>query len=260
MLYIPFNLLLRCQTTMLRQFAIVLSTIIMSIYASLGSLYLSSYGYGVLYDYYNINETISIYAPQNKYKHHFENTNKIEHVRLFDRIVYSVHHQGKGLEDIHYYAPNKEALGARNLGKLLTKAEVIHLQDVAALLTLINKFFFIFLALFICLIFNQKKRLQKKYTKDRSILAGVLSVVTTLSIILLLGIFGAKTVFYKLHTYIFPNDHQWFFYYQDSLMSTLMQAPNLFAGIAFFMSMIALLYFFILTHLLQRKVEKDKTQ
>jgi hypothetical protein len=31
---------------------------------------------------------------------------------------------------------------------------------------------------------------------------------------------------------VFPEGHQWFFYYQDSLMSTLMKAPYLFGYIA----------------------------
>jgi len=50
-----------------------------------------------------------------------------------------------------------------------------------------------------------------------------------------------------LHVLIFPADHQWFFYYQDSLMSTLMKAPDLFAGIAVQIVLLALaLYVFIL--------------
>ncbi|MFN2223885.1 MAG: DUF1461 domain-containing protein, partial [Candidatus Promineifilaceae bacterium] len=32
--------------------------------------------------------------------------------------------------------------------------------------------------------------------------------------------------------WICPPGHQWFFYYQDSLMTTMMKAPVLFAGIA----------------------------
>jgi hypothetical protein len=45
-------------------------------------------------------------------------------------------------------------------------------------------------------------------------------------------IIGSKKVFYYLHTWIFPPEHPWFFYYQDSLMTTLMKAPDLFGLIA----------------------------
>ncbi|MFT7095179.1 MAG: hypothetical protein ACJAV3_002995, partial [Alcanivorax sp.] len=31
---------------------------------------------------------------------------------------------------------------------------------------------------------------------------------------------------------LFPAENEWFFYWQDSLMSTLMKAPVLFGGIA----------------------------
>ena len=43
---------------------------------------------------------------------------------------------------------------------------------------------------------------------------------------------GAKQVFYTAHTLIFPAGHQWFFYYEESLMTMLMKAPDLFAAIA----------------------------
>jgi hypothetical protein len=43
---------------------------------------------------------------------------------------------------------------------------------------------------------------------------------------------GPVQVFYVLHELVFPAGHEWFFYYQDSLMSMMMQAPNLFGPIA----------------------------
>jgi hypothetical protein len=52
---------------------------------------------------------------------------------------------------------------------------------------------------------------------------------------------GPTQVFYQFHLWIFPADHQWFFYWQDSLMSTLMKAPVLFGGIAAVIALGALL-------------------
>ena len=43
---------------------------------------------------------------------------------------------------------------------------------------------------------------------------------------------GPRDVFYVFHEWVFPAGHQWFFYYQESLMSTLMKAPDLFGYIA----------------------------
>ena len=48
----------------------------------------------------------------------------------------------------------------------------------------------------------------------------------------LLVIVGPKKLFYAFHIWVFPVEHQWFFYWEQSLMSTLMKAPDLFGGIA----------------------------
>ena len=49
---------------------------------------------------------------------------------------------------------------------------------------------------------------------------------------LMVVVIGAKDVFYALHEWVFPSDHQWFFFYQDSLMSTMMKAPDFFGYVA----------------------------
>ena len=50
---------------------------------------------------------------------------------------------------------------------------------------------------------------------------------------------GPKDVFYWMHEMIFPPDHPWFFYWDESLMSTLMKAPDLFGGIALMIAFMA---------------------
>jgi uncharacterized membrane protein len=57
---------------------------------------------------------------------------------------------------------------------------------------------------------------------------------------------GFREVFYAFHEAIFPPDHQWFFYYQDSLMSTMMKAPFLFGYIAAALVALALVYLWAL--------------
>jgi hypothetical protein len=42
---------------------------------------------------------------------------------------------------------------------------------------------------------------------------------------------------------VFPPGHAWFFYYEDSLMTTLMQAPHLFGFIAVAIGVLALALF-----------------
>jgi len=69
-----------------------------------------------------------------------------------------------------------------------------------------------------------------------------------------LGAFGFTDVFYYLHTLVFPDNHQWFFYYQESLMSSLMKAPDLFAGIAISLSVTAAIIYRIIYRLLMAKI------
>lgn len=61
-------------------------------------------------------------------------------------------------------------------------------------------------------------------------LAGLAVLSAVIGIIL--AVIGPKAVFTQMHIWVFPPQHKWFFYYQDSLMSTMMHAPVLFGGIA----------------------------
>ena len=54
-------------------------------------------------------------------------------------------------------------------------------------------------------------------------------VLIVLTAVLMLFV---QKLFNQLHVWAFPDDHQWFFYYEDSLMSTMMKAPVIFAYIA----------------------------
>ena len=73
---------------------------------------------------------------------------------------------------------------------------------------------------------------------------GKQKIISLLSFIILLvailSIWGFTEVFYYLHTVVFPENHQWFFYYRDSLMATLMKAPDIFSAIAAQLLLIAL--------------------
>ena len=82
-----------------------------------------------------------------------------------------------------------------------------------------------------------------------------IAVPFTLSI-LSFSVFGFTDIFYYLHTVVFPNNHQWFFYYQESLMSSLMKAPDLFAAIGLSLSVIAVIIYVIFYQLLIPKIFK----
>lgn len=182
-----------------------------------------SFAYRIGYQWVGIDKTIAQYAPLNRYRKDFEFTSAQEHWRLFAEITEAVQSGGKGLEQITYTLRNGQP------ETLMHAAEIVHLQDVAHL---IDGFYrvgsvgwLVWLAL---LVVVYRRRLP--LPAPRRVMQGWLAGVALLTMMVLLA--GPQKVFYWLHTQVFPPGHQWFFYYQDSLMTTLMKAPDIFAFIA----------------------------
>jgi hypothetical protein len=172
----------------------------------------------------DIDDTVRIYGPQNRNRRGFEYTNAAEHARLFAAIVHAVEHGGRGLENLHY----RDGDG-RPMGLLLTEPEIVHLRDVARLLGVFRLFGWTCTLIFIALAASLWLKPASK--------PPLIKYLAYFALIILLGVgavlaIGPTAVFYKFHTWIFPPGHKWFFYYQESLMTTLMKAPTLFAGIA----------------------------
>ena len=191
-----------------------------------------NFAYPLLYDYAGIGDNIVSFAPKNKIKPDFEQSSRAEHLALFSGIVTSIHQHGEGLNALTYHT--KKGLGI----PLLTNAEVVHLEDVAKLYDKMKGLAWGALFLWLGLIVMQRRSQVNIFSV--SSLPYVL--VLPLIVLVVLAI-GAEKIFYKLHTLVFPDGHQWFFYYEESLMSMMMKAPDLFAYIAI---MLVLLAFFFM--------------
>jgi len=180
--------------------------------------------YPLAYGWLDIGTTLQTYVPQNRFgKQDYPVADVGQHMQHFAAISHAIHFQGAGLAQLSYH----DAQG-KVLGLLLTRDEVLHLQDVARLVTggmVVGVVATLLWLAWLALMAKLGWRLP-----SLSVLllgsAGVLVVVGAV-----LAAFGFESVFYALHRFIFPADHAWFFYYQDSLMSSLMQAPHLFAVI-----------------------------
>ncbi len=181
------------------------------------------FAYPIGYQLLDLDKHIAEFAPLNRHKVDFEFTSKEDHWRLFGEISDSIQNKGKGLADIQY------TLNNGNTTLLMHQDEIIHLQDVA---NLINRFYqlgYLSLAIWIaCWLLIIWKKLQPP--SNKKVIAGFIGLITLISLTIIF--IGAKDVFYWLHVQIFPADHKWFFYYQDSLMTTLMKAPDIFAFIS----------------------------
>lgn len=181
------------------------------------------FAYPVGYELLGLERHIAEYAPLNRHKAGFEHTTSEDHWRLFAEITDAIQHHGQGLNKIFYQLPNRQQV------QLMHEAELIHLQDVA---NLVDRFYQVGISCgVLCLAL-----LALAYWKQlplpsvKKIALGFLGVIAVIAVVIIA--IGAKDVFYWLHVKIFPDDHQWFFYYQDSLMTTLMKAPDIFAFIA----------------------------
>lgn len=192
------------------------------------------FAYPIGYKMLDLHAHILEHAPRNRFKADFVFTTQEQHWELFSEITSAVQHNGKGLTDIRYHLPNG------SYAALMHQAEIIHLHDVSNLIDLIYKIgivsWFISIAL---LLFAYQKKLTFPHIKK--IFLGF--AASTITVVILVLSVGATKLFYWLHTKIFPEGHQWFFYYEDSLMTTLMKAPDIFAFIAvLLMSLIIILW------------------
>lgn len=202
-------------------FISLLSMLVASILLSWFALSVWDYGFSIWYEYYEIRSHIDHYGPQNRYINGLSSLSAQEHVRLFSEITQSVHNHGHGLANIGFSYQGKSQA-------MLRVAEVVHLQDVANLIDGLRMLLYVSLLMVaVCvpvLVWIHCRPIWK--------IQGSLLLAVIASLVGWLVVEGPKDVFYQVHVWIFPPEHEWFFYYQDSLMSTLMKAPYLFGGIA----------------------------
>jgi hypothetical protein len=200
--------------------------------------------YPVFYEALDIESHIGHFAPQNRHKHGFEVTTREERVRLFGAIVDAIHDSGRGLAQIEYHDPAGNAID-----RLLREPEIVHLQDVAKLVDRIAPIGWLAVALAAVHLLLIRRFGWAVPTLGRLLGA---SVLATLAGVLLVFAIGARRVFYAMHELVFPPENPWYFYYQDSLMSTMMKAPDLFGAIASVLLLVGLLIYAALLSLARR--------
>jgi len=187
---------------------------------------------------------IARFAPQNRQgKSGFENTDYDSRYQLFAGISDAVNNGGEGLRSLSYTG----AEGATPQ-LLLTDPEAVHLEDVAKLIDLLVPVGWAALALLIVLTITARFGQLTLPGIGKSLLT--LVAIAAICAIVIAAV-GAHEVFKAMHEMVFPDDHQWFFYYQDSLMTTLMKAPDIFFAIGAVWAILASVIYLLLTVLLQ---------
>ncbi len=190
------------------------------------------FAYPVFYRVMDIHGHIQQFGPENRFRTGFETTTPEERARLFGAIVDAIHDDGRGLAELRYHGPD-----GKEIAPLLHEAEIIHLQDVARLVNTLAPAGWLALAWTLVHLGLIYARAWPVPPLGRMVASSLLVVGLGTAALLIAGF---RDVFYALHEWIFPEEHQWFFYYQDSLMSTMMKAPWLFAGIGALLLVVAL--------------------
>ncbi len=227
---------------LLQKGAWLLSTLFISIWFSWHLMAQANFLYPVWYNHGGVKENIEQYALQNNFRPDFEHTSDEKRLELFAGIVFAIQNQGYGLSQLSYQNDTGTI-------PLLREAEIIHLQDVANLIDVLNRLLWgIFLLWIILTILILAKKNQVPNIKQASIFFLALFIITIITLIY----YGAENIFYQMHVWVFPSENQWFFYYQDSLMSTMMKAPHIFAYIAVSLTILATAIFYLLLTIFQR--------
>jgi len=215
-----------------------LCILVLSSYLAWQTLALFDFGYPIWFDWLNIHDFILKFGPENRFKDNFELLAPQEYFRIFHEITAAINNQGVGLAAINYQSPNSLA----DI-QVLRQAEILHLQDVAQL---INIFFYTALtsagiAITVQLVLMRKKQFLPQI--GAHIAAPWLIIACFAGLVFMLA---PLEFFYWLHDAWFPPNHQWFFYYQESLMTTLMKAPDIFGYIALALIITTLVWYLIL--------------
>jgi hypothetical protein len=203
-------------------------------------LALFDFGYSLWFEVLGIDLFIQKIWPLNKFRDGFEQLSKAEYVELFHQINRAIHFEPDALKNITY--SHKVASGEIIQSTLLRNAEILHLQDVARLL-LYGQYC---LAIFSIALIATGILGTRKILNSFSIFRSIGSLWCTLACIVFI-IFLTKPVqiFYWVHEFIFPKNSQWFFFYQDSLMTTLMKAPDLFGPITIAIIVLCIIFHYI---------------
>jgi hypothetical protein len=210
-----------------------------------------NFSYGFWHDNAGIGAAIDEYGPSNLYRQGFHLTSREQRVDLFAGINRAIHKGGEGLAELTYRVPGHATQ------TLLRELELVHLQDVANLIDQATYAALAALIIWLGLLIYYTKVGQPIPSLKLQLIGTVLFM---LAVGVLVAVIGPVEVFYGLHELLFPDGHQWFFYYQESLMSTMMKAPELFGWIAVEWVLLAVLCFILLQLGAARLVDRLQKQ
>ena len=236
----------------LGNFGLTLALLVSCLYVSWQVLSQANFLYDQIYEYNNLEAHVNEFAPLNRNdKESFALTSKTERVRVFNDIVREINTGGGGLGSITFTPQGADAATT-----FLIEAERDHLQDVANLVSGLKPIGAVIASLlmaFYGFCWYYKISRYQYFWRPSSVFVCLFQIgaVAALCVAITFTI-GPQQTFYLLHEWAFSDKAQWYFYFQDSLMTTLMPEV-VFSNIAIMIGTITITIWLI-TNMIIRKI------
>ena len=233
-------------------FGLTLALLVSCLYVSWQVLSQANFLYDQIYEHNNLEAHVNEFAPQNRNgKESFALTTNAERVRVFREIAREINAGGGGLGAITY-TPE----GAGVATTFLVEAERDHLQDVANLVSSLKPVGAVIASLLIAFYgfcwYYKVSRYQYFWRPSGVFVSLVQIAVVAVICAAITFLLGAQQTFYLLHEWAFSDKAQWFFHFQDSLMTTLMPEV-VFANIAVLLG-VATVVTWLITNVILRRI------
>jgi len=235
----------------LGNFGLTLALLVSCLYVSWQVLSQANFLYDQIYEHNGLEAHVNEFAPLNRNdKESFALTSKTERVRVFSDIAREINTGGGGLGSITY-TPE----GADAATPFLVEAERDHLQDVANLVSSLKPIGAVIASLLIAFYgfcWYYKVSRYQYFWRPSGVFVSLFQIaaVAALCVAITFAI-GPQQTFYLLHEWAFSDKAQWYFYFEDSLMTTLM--PEIvFANIAALLGILTVVTWLVANFVLRR--------
>ena len=235
----------------LGNFGLTLALLVSCLYVSWQVLSQANFLYDQIYEHNNLEAHVNKFAPQNRSgKESFALTTKAERLRVFSEIAHEINTGGGGLGQITF-TPS----GAAQATKFLVEAEHGHLEDVTNLVSSLKPVGAAVASLLIAFYgfcwYYKVSRYQYFWRPSGVFVSLVQIAVVAVICAAITFLLGPQQTFYLLHEWAFSDKAQWFFHFQDSLMTTLMPEV-VFANIAVLLGITTVVTWLITNMILRR--------
>ena len=210
--------------------------------------------YDQIYDHNDLENHINEYAALNRNgKESFALTDKAERVRIFNDIAREINTGGEGLATISFVG-NGEASRI----PFLIAEERDHLQDVANLVTSLKPLGAVIASLLIVFYgfcWYYKVSRYQYFWRPSGLFVSILQIAAVAALCVAITFaLGPQQTFYLLHEWAFSDKAQWYFYFEDSLMTTLMPEV-VFGNIAALIAVMTVFNWLLINFILRRLLD-----